>query len=213
MTRLERIAAIAAAAVFATPLIVYVAEFGAYITADHSRWGEFGSAMAGIYAPIAALATIAVLLKQTALQAQINRHQYEQSFVAQARSDVEFYGARLVQAIESFVLPGQSVRQSVTSNFLGGSPAKLRSPQSRELAANIHSGAPAAFDIWFAVDLVLDELFRSRARASRLALDASKQKLIALLGRETCVALDNFHAARTGGKTAAPYHFSRIMSG
>ena len=35
--------------VLVSPLIVYMAAFGVSISHDHTRWGEMGSAMSGIY--------------------------------------------------------------------------------------------------------------------------------------------------------------------
>jgi hypothetical protein len=50
-----RLILVAVLAVLVSPLIVYMAVFGVSISHDHTRWGEMGSAMSGIYSPILAL--------------------------------------------------------------------------------------------------------------------------------------------------------------
>ena len=54
--------------IFLTPVLVYVATFGASLSRSHSIWSEFGSVMSGIYAPIIAMTTLLVLLAQLGLQ-------------------------------------------------------------------------------------------------------------------------------------------------
>lgn len=62
---------------FTAPLLIYLFTFGFFLSSDHQRWAEFGSAMSGIYAPIVAVTTLAVLLAQVGLQKQINDHSYD----------------------------------------------------------------------------------------------------------------------------------------
>lgn len=59
------------------PLIFYIWTFGGRLSSEHSRWGEFGSAMSGIYTPILTLLTISILVFQARLQKQM--HDYIQS--------------------------------------------------------------------------------------------------------------------------------------
>ncbi|HDY7983513.1 hypothetical protein EA004_19670 [Vibrio anguillarum] len=62
--------------VLATPILFYIYQFGFGLWSEHSDWASMGSALGGLYTPILALLTLAVLVKQLQIQAQ--SRDYEQ---------------------------------------------------------------------------------------------------------------------------------------
>jgi hypothetical protein len=198
-------------AAYGAPLVIYLATFGYVLSSDHQRWAEFGSAMSGIYAPIVAVTTLGVLLAQVGLQKQINDHSYNQAHFAQARSDIEFYAIQLAEKLDQIASPGKTFRSVLHTNFQPKTTAELDSDSLRTLAADIDSAMPGVMGMWFGVYPILTGLATSEEATFRMTLNSSLQKLIALLSFETCVALDNFHRARTEGRFTVEYRFSPIL--
>jgi hypothetical protein len=198
-------------AAYGAPLVAYFAIFGPALSSDHQRWAEFGSAMSGIYAPIVAVTTLAVLLAQVGLQKQINDHSYDQAHFEQARADIEFYAIQLAGKLDQIALPGQTFRSVLHFNFQPRTVAELDSDSLRTLAANIDAAMPGVMSMWFGVYPILAGLATSDQAKYRMTLNSSLQKLIALLSFETCVALDNYHRARTEGQLKVVYQFSMLL--
>ena len=196
---------------YSVPLIFYALNFGVYISSDHTRWAEFGSAMSGIYAPIIAITTLAVLLAQVGLQKKINDHEFNQSHISQAREDIEFYAEQLSAALNAIAIPGRTFRSVLHSNFQLATVADLDSPELRTLAANIDLSLPGVLGMWFGVYPILTGLAAVKQRPFEMTLNSSLQKLIALLSFETCVALDNYYRVRTEGKMKVNYKFSPLL--
>lgn len=167
--------------------------------------------MSGIYAPIVAVTTLAVLLAQVGLQKQINNHSYNQAHFEQARSDIEFYAIQLSEKLDQIALPGQTFRSVLHSNFEPRTVAELDSDSLRTLAANIDAAIPGVMGMWFGIYPILTGLASSDEATFRMTLNSSMQKLIALLSFETCVALDNYHRSRTEGRLTVVYRFSPLL--
>ena len=197
--------------IYLTPLGIYGWFFGASISSSHNIWAEFGSAMSGIYAPIVALTTLAVLLVQVGLQRQINDHQYDQAYISQARTDLEFYANSLSDKMEAQVMPGVTVRQFLHREFQPRTLPELDSTSKRELAANLDAMVPSIFGMWTGLYPILAGLQTNDLPAYQMTLSSSIQKLIAILSFETCAALDNFHRTRTEGKLKVSYQFSPLI--
>lgn len=200
------------AAIYLTPLVAYVATFGTEISSQHVRWSEFGSAMSGIYAPIIALSTLAVLFVQVRLQSRLNDHEFRQAHISQARADIEFYATQLAKKLEEIANPGKPMRAVLHLNFRPDSVAELDSESLRALAANIDALAPSILGMWFGIYPILSGL-RTGEQQFEMTLYSSLQKLNAMLSFETCIALDNYHRARTEGKLRMQYEFSPLLSG
>ena len=206
--------------VYAAPLLIYLFVFGPTLSKDHSRWAEFGSAMAGIYAPIVALTTLAVLarqvrlqVQQTRLQDQINNHQYDQAYIVQARADIDFYAAKLAESLNQFALPGTTNREFLHRNFQAPSLSDLNSPDHRRLAANLDSTSPQILGMWAAIYPIWAGLESKEDAFFSMTLRSSMQRLIALLSYETCVCLENCYRVRTEGKLTVSYKFSSFARG
>lgn len=195
----------------AAPVITYLCFFGLKISDSHTRWAEFGSAIGGIYSPLVALLTLAVLLRQVSLQTQMNAHEFDQAYLEQARADIEFYSTQMAQVMNSIAVPGRTLRSVLHENFLPAHASSLDSEQLRGIAANIHGVIPPTFDIWDAIYPTLTGLEAGKAKMYEMTHLSSIQKLIALLSFETCVAIDNFHRVRSQGRSQVNYCFSPLL--
>ena len=198
--------------IFLTPVVVYVATFGASLSKSHSIWSEFGSAMSGIYAPIVALTTLMVLLAQLGLQKQLHTHETDQAYIHQARSDIEFYCTQLAKTMGAILTQGKTTRALLHENFQPSAADELDDEKHRELAANIHDIAPGTVDLWGVIYPIFFGLTAGKTGNYQMTLNSSKQKLIAMLSYETCVCLDNLYRARTEGRINIDYCFSPLLS-
>ena len=197
--------------VIAAPVAAYLYNFGTSLSSSHTRWAEFGSAIGGIYSPLVALLTLAVLAQQVRLQAQMNVHESDQAHLQQAREDIEFYSTQMAKVMNGIALPGKTLHAVLHEHFEPRSLGELDTQQLRQLAADIHALMPPAFDIWAAVYPILMGLKAGKTSMYDMTHGSSTQKLVALLSFETCVALDNFYRARTEGRGKVVYEFSPLL--
>lgn len=189
------------------PVVLYVSKFGGDLSQDHSRWAEFGSAIGGIYAPILGFITLVVLIRQLYLQKQMN----DQYYLQQAREDIEFYASQLSNVLDGSLVDNVPLRAVLHEKFMFCSPENLCSMDMKNIAIDIHRVMPQALDIWAAIYPVLIGLSAVDDSLFKMTLVSSKQKLIALLSFEICVALDNLHFCRTDGKNGFTYIFNQKL--
>ncbi|MEI4969623.1 hypothetical protein [Aeromonas caviae] len=189
------------------PVVLYVSKFGGDLSQDHSRWAEFGSAIGGIYAPILGFITLVVLIRQLYLQKQMN----DQYYLQQAREDIEFYASQLSNVLDGSLVANVPLRAVLHEKFMFCSPENLCSMDMKNIAIDIHRVMPQALDIWAAIYPVLIGLSAVDDSLFKMTLVSSKQKLIALLSFEICVALDNLHFCRTDGKNGFTYIFNQKL--
>jgi hypothetical protein len=72
------------------PILFYVVTFGTSLSHNHLRWSELGTFIGGIYAPIAAFFTLAIITGQLSSQVHFNNHQMDQAFLNNSRADLPF---------------------------------------------------------------------------------------------------------------------------
>ncbi len=190
-----------------SPVVLYVSKFGGDLSQDHSRWAEFGSAIGGIYAQILGFITLVVLIRQLYLQKQMN----DQYYLQQAREDIEFYASQLSNVLDGSLVANVPLRAVLHEKFMFCSPENLCSMDMKNIAIDIHRVMPQALDIWAAIYPVLIGLSAVDDSLFKMTLVSSKQKLIALLSFEICVALDNLHFCRTDGKNGFTYIFNQKL--
>lgn len=190
-----------------SPVVLYVNIFGGNLSQDHSRWAEFGSAIGGIYAPILGFITLVVLIRQLSLQKQMN----DQYYLQQAREDIEFYASQLSNILDESLVGNVPLRAVLHEKFMFCSPENLCSMDMKNIATDIHRVMPQALDIWAAIYPVLIGLSAVDDSLFKMTLVSSKQKLVALLSFEICVALDNLHFCRTDGKNGFTYVFNQKL--
>jgi hypothetical protein len=194
--------------IYAAPITAYATIFGFSISADHQRWAEFGSAMAGIYAPIVAITALAVLLAQVRLQSQINIHQFNQAHIVQARAEVDFYATKLAEAMPTKLFDNTTIRQYLHQHFQRPELTDFNSVYARSLALELNLKAPHVFSMWSVIYPIFAGLKSNKDPSFSLTEMSSKQRLIALLSFETCVCIENFHRVRTEGRLHVKYSFS-----
>jgi hypothetical protein len=189
------------------PVALYVNTFGGELSQDHSRWSEFGSAIGGIYAPILGFITLVVLIFQLSLQGKMN----DQYYLQQAREDVEFYASQLSNILDQSLIGDVPLRAVLHEKFRFCSTENLYSMDMKSIATDIHKLMPQSFDIWAAIYPVLIGLSAVDNSQFKMTLASSKQKLVALLSFEICVALDNLHFCRADGKSGFTYVFNKKL--
>jgi hypothetical protein len=196
------------------PIIFYGITFGGSISDIHSRWGEMGSFMAGIYSPAIAFLALVVLIKQVESQEQINKHQFDQAFIQQARSDIQFYLEHLDKNLNQKALqaidPEESVRDLIQMQFMKPSLNDLMTQEYLQLAQDIKLLHPRLFAIWSAIYPILDSLSVPNENPYKHNHSNSVLKIITMLSFETCVALDNYHYCLTEGRLNINYQFSDV---
>ena len=193
---------------YAAPLVMYALLFGPSLSESHTRWSEFGSAMAGIYAPIVALTTLAVLVRQTRLQGEINNHQYEQAYIVQSRADIDFYALQLAESLKAHAVPGVTIRDYLHRHFQAPNLKSHDNSETQRLAVSLDQISPQVMGMWAAIYSIIGGLETKHTPIFEMTLRSSLQRLIALLSFETCVCLENFHRIRCGGELVVPYKFS-----
>ena len=194
------------------PLGVYLLTFGWELSADHSRWAEFGSAMAGIYTPMLALLTLSVLVFQVRLQQQMHDHDQTKAYIEQARADIEFYVGRLELLVPTKISTGNTVREILHHHFQPDNADTLDSTSLQALAKQLNREVPQLLALLSAVQAVLAGLDASQEAPYRLNYTSARQKLIALLSFETCVALEHYHRSITQGRVRGKYVFSPLLA-
>ncbi|MGN4948384.1 hypothetical protein ACTG21_07180 [Aeromonas sp. 94A] len=190
-----------------SPIAFYVNTFGGELSQDHSRWAEFGSAIGGVYAPILGFITLIVLIRQLSLQKQMN----DQYYLQQAREDIEFYASQLSNILDESLVSNVPLRAVLHEKFMFCSPENLCSMDMKNISIDINKVMPQALDIWAAIYPVLIGLSAVDDSSFKVILASSKQKLVALLSVEICVALDNLHFCRTDGKSGFTYVFNQKL--
>lgn len=190
------------------PIATYVYIFGSSITDNHSRWAEMGSAMSGIYAPLLAVLTLVVLAAQYNLQRAFNTHSRDRDYVEDARADIHFYLDHLRQALQRPTESGEAVGVLLIRHFAYGSTEAVQSDEFQKSAELFNREFPEAVRLWSCVCPILMGLSTQQHFPYNTNYQTAKQKAIALLAFEGCVALDNLCWAATAGQLNFSHKFS-----
>lgn len=203
----QRLLFAAALVVLILPAAIYVYIFGTSLSDSHQRWGEFGSAMSGIYASILALLMLVVLIGQSRSQNNMAIHQVEQFFIQDARSDIEFFTKALEKLLATEVANGRNLRSKVLTDFQHATLQELKAggltPQAQELNAKY----PSLFGIWGSLYSVVAALKVNNRYPFAHNYTTAVQKINCVTSWETCHALDAYHYALTNGKFNLQYEF------
>ena len=193
-----------------SPIAVYILKFGWTITDSHIRWGEMGAAMSGIYTPILAILTLSVLIVQVRMQAQLNKHEFDQTLISQTRVDLAYYLAQLEAELSGRGYEGFKTTHEAISPFMYASLADLGTEPLQLISSTLNKASPRLASLWAAVytqlsGLNVDELPYLQHYAM------AKQMVSAVLTFKTCVALDNYLYTTVGQRVAYPYCFSMVV--
>lgn len=208
----RRLVSAAAVVVLILPAVIYVYTFGPSLSDSHQRWGEFGSAMSGIYASILALFMLIVLIGQSRSQNNMATHQLEQFFIQDSRSDIEFFTKELETLLATQVAEGVDLRSLVIANFEIATPEELKAGRLTEYAQALNAKYPSLFGIWGALYSVLAGLRANNRYPFAHNYTGAVQKISCVTSWETCHALDAYHYAFTNGQFELHYEFYRELT-
>jgi hypothetical protein len=195
-----------------TPIVLYISTFGSELSAIHSRWGEMGSAMSGIYSPIFAFLALIVLVMQVLLQYQINFHQYDQTYIQEARSEVQYYLEQMDRELAKNLDSGVNIRDFLHSAFELADINELSSKQFFEIAREFNRIHPRVCAIWSAIYTIFAGLRSQKQFPYEHNFGAAKQKAIVMTTFTTCVALDHFLWCVLKGRLSLEFEFSPVLS-
>lgn len=212
MQRRVRILLLLVVAMLLSPIVVYVYKFGVNITDSHARWGEMGSAMSGLYTPILSLLTLAVLLAQVRLQDAMNKHAFDQSYIQEVRTDVQYYLSQLAKELSAEFDNGSEIGQELIAVFAYVPVKELRGQRYAEVAKGLNRKYPRIMSIWSAFYPLLAGLQANSHHPYEHNFSAAKQKAIVILSYEGCVALDNFIWCVSEGNLKFSYEFAQGLT-
>lgn len=193
------------------PAAIYIYIFGPSLSDSHQRWGEFGSAMSGIYASILALLMLIVLIGQSRSQNNMAIHQLEQFFIQDARSDIEFFIKELEKLLATEVANGPDLRSKVVAHFQHATLQELKTGSLTPQAKELNTEYPSLFGIWGGLYSVIAALKVNNRYPFAHNYTAAVQKINCVTSWETCHALDAYHYALTNGKFNLQYEFYRDL--
>lgn len=190
------------------PIAFYVATFGTHLSHDHARWSELGSFIGGIYAPIAAFFTLAIIAGQLSSQVHFNKHQIDQSFLNNSRADLHFY----IDQLEIILLKHEKISNAplshaLVSMFGSRTHEQLKGAICAKDVKRIGMTDNRISGVWGAIYAIFSGLKASNETDYSLVYVSSKQKCIAIFGYAICDALDNFHFAAGQYPADFPYEF------
>jgi hypothetical protein len=133
------------------------------------------------------------------------------AYIQQSRADLEFYIQQLHQALASSVRTGNTVREILKDQFCPSDEGKLHDTRLYSLSLDLDREEPRCIAIWFAVYPILVGLTGGTGPQFEVNKNAALQKLIATLGFDMCVALDNYLHVRSAGSLEGKYQFSPLL--
>ena len=190
------------------PIAVYLWTFGTELSHVHQRWAEMGSAMSGIYTPLLAILTLAVLVAQVNLQFRMNKHTFDQCYVQDARSDVHFYLDQLASELSRKFDDGSEVKTMLIEGFSYANAAQLSEPKVLEIAKTLNRRHHRLVAAWSAYYSVLAGLRSNSYHPYSITYATTKQKAIAMLSYDGCAALDNLVWCVSEGRLHLAFEFS-----
>lgn len=195
------------------PVAFYVYTFGLHITSNHSRWGEMGSALSGIYTPILSLLTLVVLLAQVRLQERMNEHTFDQSYVQDARSDVQYYLSELAREVSREFDDGSEVGAMLVSTFVYASVEELASEWFLQVGKALNWRHHHLLSIWSAYYSILAGLKTSKYPPYTNSFEIAKQKAIMMLSYEVCAAFDQYMWCLSERRLSFVFEFAQHLQG
>jgi hypothetical protein len=102
---------------FLLPLALYAYKFGFGLWGDHKQWAAMGGFFSGIYSPVIALLALVILAGQHAGQMSINKHQFDQAYIQNARVDIDYYLEKLADVLNQKISSEQSVKDLLNGCF------------------------------------------------------------------------------------------------
>lgn len=178
------------------PVVAYIFVFGHDVSTDHEKWSQFGGYVSGVYAPVIGLLTLMVLFLQFRLQRSEANYRHTQGALDASRAWVEYYVQLLDEELKR-IHGGATVGQFVDSTLHCEREADQLA-HLKAAAAQLASVRPLVLQAWASIQEELRSIKGSNHPAAEGFHAGAKQKLIATLGRERCMKLDQAFTVSTG---------------
>ena len=190
--------------VMTLPLVIYVWKFGFVISNSHSTWGEMGSAMSGIYAPILSLLTLVVLGYQVYLQKKFSYLENDLHYTEEAKNEIAYY----INLINT-ELEGSSLNHPDLIDLFAYSPLDSTKKLS-DLAKKINHENPSIAAAWVNCNTYFYGLMSQDRYPYSTTLTTLQNKTICILSFKTCAALDAYVWYFSDGVLELPHLFYKF---
>jgi hypothetical protein len=167
--------------------------------------------MSGLYGPILAWLAFGVVMVQARMQAESNKHAYDQAYVQNAREDVGFYVTRLEELLDKPTSNGRTPRDILISSFAFASIEQLSGDELKPLCTAMNLEIPQLQSIWMALYAIYEGLRCNDEQPYSLQFTSAQEKARVLLSYPVCVALDHYVYCAFKEGVRYHYNFSRIL--
>jgi len=147
--------------------------------------------MGGIYAPVLALLTLAMLIVQLQIQAKLNEHTFDSSYVQDARGDLQFFLDHLRIELAASFVEGVTVRDALVVRLGYLTKDSLRESSALQEAKLLDQKFNRLMPLWSGVNSVFAGLGSADYPPYSNNFATARLKAIALLSYECCAGLDN----------------------
>ena len=229
----------ALALILVLPAGTYALKVGGTLSSDPKDWELAGTALSGIYGIILAGLTFTVLVRQlalqkrttelqertTQLQSETTAHMLAQTFVQDARADIQFFLNELEKLLDQDVVIRESPISTITPrNFLskyferasavqlaGTEPIPDTDVNLKDLAMWLNLKCPRLQATWSGIYTLYYGLENNAIRPFDMLLVTSKQRTIAKIEMPMCIALDHYLYSFTRDGGSYPYQYSSVI--
>lgn len=192
------------------PIILYIATFGTSLSHIHSRWSEAGDFIGGVYAPIVALLTLVIIVGQLFSQIHFNKHQIDQSFLNNSKSDLHYYIEQLDNVLRRHEqMSNVPLGHTLINIYSAKTIDELKRDMPAKDVKRITNSDNRICAMWGAIYTIFAGLKSCNETDYELVYKSSKQKCRAVFGDALCEALDNYHFVACNYPSDFPYEFSR----
>ena len=176
----------------ALPLALYAYRFGFGLWESHSRWGEFGSFMGGVYAPILTILTLAILSVQIYLQAL----QHRESLAVNQENLLLDYIRDLESVLNLEFEDGITYRIYLSELFLDKDREEIAA-MDPETVFNLNQRNHKLYSMWCGVIGCLSSLKRYSNMWGQATGNYAVQKnrVISYIDPQCCRCLDKYNYA------------------
>ena len=192
------------------PIVLYVYQFGFFLSSDHEIWAEFGSAMSGIYSPIIAFIALLVLVNQTRIQQSMDKHQHDHTYIERNRNDLDFYINKLESYLDKSYDENITIKQYLLLNFSRLSNAELLEEKTKKKVQEFNFSNPQVFDIWLAIYPILIGLDSQKEYPYIHSFESGKLRVSSCLYFGVCVAIDNLYYCATNDIRKGKYYYKEM---
>lgn len=192
--------------IFILPIVIYLTKFGIDLSNNQDIWGQFGSYISGIYAPILAILTLVILYKQYRFQ----KLAWEQSYAQAKANDLNYYLELLQKNLLTELSNGTTIKYTLEHDFLNISVNSLSNEKLKLIASQLYSENENFISCWHLLNTYIVGFKCYKKTTFEHFYTDSKLKLVSVIGYKCCVALDNFSYISNNGEIICKEFSSEI---